>query len=95
MRFGKSGKLRPRLIGPFEILMGVVEVTCKFALPLNLTLAQNVFHVSKCKEYKPNKSLAISYDEIELQVDMSHGENPLKILDHKEKEFSVSRPFPW
>lgn len=60
-------------------------MTYKLVLPPNFTLAQDVFHVFTFKEYKPDKCHFINFDKIELQVNMSHSEKPLKILDRKER----------
>ena len=46
MRFRKKGKLSPRFIGPFEILERVGVVAYKIALPPNLAIVHNVFHIS-------------------------------------------------
>ena len=54
MRFGKSGKLSPRYVGPFEILKRVGEVAYQLALPPTLTSAHDVFHVSMLKKYMPD-----------------------------------------
>lgn len=54
-------------------------------LPPNLALAQDVFPISKFKKYKLDKFHIISYSEMELQVDISHSEKPLKIIDRKER----------
>ena len=51
MRFGKSGKLNPRYVGPFEILKRVGEVAYQLALPPTLISAHDVFHVSLLKKY--------------------------------------------
>ena len=54
MRFGKKGKLRPRFIGPFEILSRVGEMTYKLALPPSLSAVHPVFHVSMLRKYIPD-----------------------------------------
>ena len=56
MRFGKSGKLSPRFIGPFEILEMIGEVAYRLALPPQLSGAHDVFHVSMLRKYEPNSS---------------------------------------
>ena len=49
MRFGKTGKLSPRYIGPFEVLKRVGEVAYELALPPGLSGVHPVFHVSMFK----------------------------------------------
>ena len=85
MRFGKSGKLSPRYVGPFEILKRVGEVAYQLALPPTLTSAHDVFHVSMLKKYIPDASHKIDYKDLEIKEDMSYVEKPVKILDKKEK----------
>ena len=46
-RFGVKGKLAPRYIGPFVIMIQVGEVAYQLALPPHLGHVHNVFHVVK------------------------------------------------
>ena len=85
MRFGKSGKLSPRYVGPFEILKRVGAVACQLALPPTLTSAHDVFHVSMLKKYVSDASHKIDFKDLKIQEDMSYIEKPLKILDTKVK----------
>ena len=85
MRFGKSGKLSPRFVGPFEILRRVGVVAYQLALPPNLTSAHDVFHISMLKKYISDPSHKIDFSELEIQEDMSYVEKPLMILDTKER----------
>ena len=56
MRFGKSGKLSPRFIGPFEILERIGEVAYRLALPPQFSRVNGVFHVSMLRKYEPGPS---------------------------------------
>ena len=51
--FGKSSKLAPRFVGPFEVLEVINPVAYCLALPLTLARIHNVFHVSLLKVYHP------------------------------------------
>ena len=84
MRFGKSGKLSLRYVSSFEILKRVGEVAYQLALPPNLTAAHDAFHISMLKKYIPDPSHKIDYKNIEIRVDMSYIEKPMKIQDWKE-----------
>ena len=86
MRFGKKGKLSPHFIGPFEILERVCEVAYKLALPPSLASVHNVFHVLMLKKYIQNSSHVLSYKQLELGSDLSYEEQPIQILDRKEKQ---------
>ena len=85
VRFGKKGKLSPRFIGPFEVLRQVGKVAYELALPPHMHHIHNVFHVSMLKKYQPDSSHVIEYEPIEVQPDLSYVEQPVKILDRKEK----------
>ena len=85
MRFGKSGKLSPRYVGPFEILKRVGEVAYQLALPPTLTSTHDVFHVSMLKKYVPDASHKIDFADLEIREDMSYVEVPVKILDRKQR----------
>ncbi|KAM6541942.1 hypothetical protein CsatB_006389 [Cannabis sativa] len=84
-RFGKKGKLSPRFIGPFEILEKVGQVAYRLALPPSLSAVHNVFHVSMLRKYVSDPMHVLSYEVLELQPDLSYDEQPVQILDKKEK----------
>jgi hypothetical protein len=46
-RFGVTGKLSPRYIGPFKILSQNREVAFELELPKRLSQIHNVVHVSQ------------------------------------------------
>ena len=56
IRFGKKGKLSPRLVGPYEILERIGPVASRWALPLDLDNLQDVFHVSMLRKYRSDES---------------------------------------
>ncbi|KAM6570095.1 hypothetical protein CsatB_018080 [Cannabis sativa] len=84
-RFGKKGKLSPRFIGPFEILEKVGQVAYRLALPPALSAVHNVFHVSMLRKYVSDPMHVLNYETLELQPDLSYDEQPVQILDKKEK----------
>ena len=85
IRFGKRGKLNPRYIGPYEILERIGKAAYRLALPPNLALVHNVFHVSLLKKYVSDKSHVLEQEPIEIHEDLSFEEKPVRILDHKTK----------
>ncbi|KAM6577664.1 hypothetical protein CsatB_029501 [Cannabis sativa] len=84
-RFGKRGKLCPRFTGPFEILEKIGQVAYRLALPPALSAVHNVFHVSMLRKYVSDPSHILSYESLELQPDMTYEEQPVQILDRKDK----------
>lgn len=85
MRFGKSGKLSPRFIGPFEILERIGEVAYRLALPPQLSGVHNVFHVSMLRKYEPDPSHVLDWVDLEVDEDSSYEERPVQILDTQEQ----------
>ncbi|KAK6131681.1 hypothetical protein DH2020_034588 [Rehmannia glutinosa] len=82
-RFGKRGKLRPRYIGPFEILARVGDLAYRLALPPQLASVHNVFHVSMLRKYVHDPNHIVNYSELEINRDLSYGEVPIAVLDRK------------
>ena len=85
MRFGKKGKLSPRFIGPFEVLERVGSVAYRIALPPALSHVHDIFHVSMIRKYMYDPSHIIKYELVEFDKDLSYVEEPIQIIDKKEK----------
>ncbi|GKG16617.1 hypothetical protein Tco_0361574, partial [Tanacetum coccineum] len=82
-----KGKLSPRFIGPFEILLDRVgEVSYRLALPPQLSHVHNVFHVSLLRGYKYHPLHIVSYpfDQIREKQDDPFCQNPWR--NHPERE---------
>ena len=86
MRFGKSGKLSPRFIGPFEILERIGEVAYRLALPLQLSGVHDVFHVSMLRKYKPDPSHVLDWTDLEVDEDASYEERQVRVLDRRDQD---------
>ena len=86
VRFGKRGKLSPRYIGPFEIVDKIDPVAYRLDLPEELARVHNVFHISMLRKYISDPTHVLEPPEIELRDDLSYEEQPVQILDRKEKE---------
>ena len=59
VRFGKCGKISPRIIGPFEILERVGTVVYRLALPPSMSCVHEVFHVSMLRRYTPDPARVV------------------------------------
>ncbi|XP_052189880.1 uncharacterized protein LOC127799697 [Diospyros lotus] len=84
-RFGVSGKLSPRYVGPFEILERVGSLAYRLALPPQLAHVHDVFHVSMLRKYVADPGHVIDYHPLVVQEDSSYIELPTNIVDRKEK----------
>jgi hypothetical protein len=85
MRFGKSGKLNPRFIGPYEILERVGELAYHLALPPALSRVHDVFHVSQLRRYISDPNHVLEFEPLKVTKNLSYEEIPLKIIDRKEQ----------
>nr|XP_059663665.1 uncharacterized protein LOC132309365 [Cornus florida] len=85
MHFGRSGKLSPWFIGPFEILDCVGEVAYRLALLPHLDRVHNVFHVSMLRKYEPDPSHILRWADIEIDENATYEEGPVQILDTREQ----------
>ena len=87
IRFGKRGKLNPRVIGPYLILEKIGEVAYRLELPQNLAGVHNVFHVSQLRRYVPDPGQILEEEEeVRIEEDLSYPEYPIRILDRREQE---------
>ena len=84
-RFGVSGKLSPRYVGPFEILERIGSLAYRLALPPQLNNVHNVFHVSMLRKYVSDSQYIIDYQTIEVGEYASYEELSIGIQEQKEK----------
>ena len=84
LRFGSRGKLRPRYIGPYEIIARVGQVAYRLDLPTELSMVHNVFHVSILRKYIPDPSHVLRDQPIELKDNLTYKEQPMQIVDRRE-----------
>jgi hypothetical protein len=84
-RFKVKGMLAPRYVGPFKIVDHKVEVAYQLALPPQLSDVHDVFHMSQLKKcfWVPEEQLPM--EELDLGVDLTYSERPIKILDTAER----------
>ncbi|EOY16710.1 Uncharacterized protein TCM_035567 [Theobroma cacao] len=80
-RFGKTGKLSPRCIRPFEILEHVGIMVYQLALLLNRSNVHPIFHVSMLRKYVHDPSHVIHYDDVQLQNGPTYEEQLVAILN--------------
>jgi len=81
-----EAKLSPRYIGPYLITQRVEMVAHRLELPLELPRVHNVFYVSQLHKYVQDPSHVIDPDPLHLQEDLSYEEQPVRILDRREKQ---------
>ncbi|KAA3470338.1 DNA/RNA polymerases superfamily protein [Gossypium australe] len=85
-RFCRKGKLSPRFIGPYEITETIGPVAYYLALPSELEKIHDVFHVSMLNRYRSDPWNVIVPTEVEIQPDMTYGEELVKILAREVKQ---------
>ncbi|GKD56959.1 hypothetical protein Tco_1290346 [Tanacetum coccineum] len=66
VHFGKKGKLAPRYVGPFEILVRIGLVAYRLRLPEELNSVHDTFHVLNLKKWLADASLHVPLDEIKV-----------------------------
>ncbi|XP_060671061.1 uncharacterized protein LOC132800790 [Ziziphus jujuba] len=91
MWFGKKRKLCSRFVGPFQILDIVCDLAYRLALPPALSGVHNVFHVSMLCKYIHDSSHVVSFKPLQLNMDLTYEELPLRIVDQKEKELRTKK----
>ncbi|GJR61129.1 putative reverse transcriptase domain-containing protein [Tanacetum coccineum] len=85
VRFGKKGKLAPRYVGPFEILVRIGLVAYRLRLPEELSSVHDTFHVSNLKKCLADANLHVPMDEIKVDKTLRFVEEPVEIVDREIK----------
>ena len=85
LRFGRCGKLRPRYIGPYEIIARVGPLAYRLDLPPELSKVHNVFHVSMLRKYILDPSHVLIDQPVELKDNLTYKEQPKQIIDRREQ----------
>ena len=85
LRFGRRGKLRPRYIGPYEIIARVGPGAYILDLPPELFKVHNVFNVSMLRKYIPDPSHVLRDQQVELKDNLTYKEQPMQIVDRREQ----------
>ncbi|KAF2302605.1 hypothetical protein GH714_039551 [Hevea brasiliensis] len=80
LRFGRKSMLSPRFIGPYKVIERVGPVAYRLTLPPELDKIHNMFYVSMLRRYRSDPSHVFSIKEIEIQLDLTYEEEPIRIL---------------
>nr|GEY13690.1 putative reverse transcriptase domain-containing protein [Tanacetum cinerariifolium] len=91
VHFGKRGKLNPRYIRPFKVLVKVGTVAYRLKLPEQLCRVHSTFHVSNLKKCLSGEPLAISLDEVHIDDKLRFIEELVEFMDHEVKQLKQSR----
>jgi len=86
IRFGKSGKLAPRYIGSYEILVTVGPVAYRLKLPTELSAIHDVFHVPNLKKCLSGEATQVPLEDIHVANRLRIVEEPIEIVDGKVKQ---------
>jgi hypothetical protein len=80
-----EGKLAPRYIGSYEFIEECGPMAYRLRLPSLLAAIHDIFHVSQLKKCVRVPTEIVEQQEIMVEPDLSYVEQPIKILDQKER----------
>lgn len=86
LRFGKRGKLSPRILGPFTVIKRVGLQTYQLELPPELEGIYNTFHVCYLRKCLAEEESIIPLSEIRVDEKKRCIEEPEAILERKSKK---------
>ncbi|GMI64050.1 hypothetical protein HRI_000074300 [Hibiscus trionum] len=70
----------------FEVGDRVSPVVYQLALPPEMSKIHDVFHVSMHRRYRSDPLHIITPEEIEIQLDLTYEEEPIRIVARREKQ---------
>lgn len=85
VRFGTTGKLSPRYIGPFVITARVGSLAYRLQLPESMNGVHDVFHVSMLRKYLRDPEHKIDLEPIMVEQDLTIECRPVRIFDWSER----------
>ncbi|GJT47783.1 putative reverse transcriptase domain-containing protein [Tanacetum coccineum] len=91
--FRKQGKLNPRYVRPFKVLVKVGAVSYKLELPQELSRVHSTFHVSNLKKCYSDEPLAVLLDGLHIDDKLHFVEEPVEIMDREVKRLK-QKPYP-
>ncbi|XP_070041058.1 uncharacterized protein [Nicotiana tomentosiformis] len=94
MQFGKKGKLIPRFIGTFEILVRVGEVAYRFALPPIFVRVHLIFYVFMLWKYHKDRSNVLDFSTVHLDENLIYDEESVAILNRQVRKLR-SKDIPY
>ena len=77
--------MKPRYIGPFEVLQRVVIIAYRIAIPLELSQVHDVFHILMLQKYVHDPMHVINRYPLYMGEDLSYIEKPIEILDRRNQ----------
>ncbi|TMW86522.1 hypothetical protein EJD97_021270, partial [Solanum chilense] len=83
MRFGMKGKISPRYIGLYKILIRFFKVAYKLELPAELALAHPVFHISLLKKCVGDPASVVPLESVVVKDSLYYDDVPVEILDRQ------------
>jgi hypothetical protein len=83
-KFGVKGKIAPRYIGLFPILVKCGIVAYKLDLPPTLARVHNIFPVSQLKKCLKALVDVVLPEVTPVEADLLYPEQPIKVLDQKD-----------
>ena len=89
IRFGKTGKLAPRYIGPFRVLERIGAVAYRVEFPERMSGIHNVLHVSYLRKFVHDPSLVVEpvvQEDLEVEPNLTMVRNPVRIVDQDERQ---------
>jgi hypothetical protein len=84
-RFEVKGKLAPRYVGLYRILVKRGEVSYQLSLPEDLSTVHDVFHVSQLKKCLRVPEEQLPVEGLEVQEDLTYIEKPTQILESADR----------
>nr|GEW20408.1 putative reverse transcriptase domain-containing protein [Tanacetum cinerariifolium] len=91
VRFGKKGKLAPRLLVPFEITKRISQVAYRLRLPQELNGVHDMFYVLNLTKCLADPTLHVPLEDIQVDAKLNFIEELVEILEREFKKLKWSR----